>query len=236
MGEVVPSSLGQGAVPAAGGRGQVGTSMQTALQSPSTEPSSLLQPDSCSYCIVSYSFIFSSYFFLFSPLLPALLLLSLHSPRRLWPLWQPTDERSWVYSPLHYSAQLHSVSDEESDTVSVPETRAGCPLRHGQSWGSLQAELAEGAAVASVQLGAVAWLRRSPGAALAAGELCCAGREPIQLNRGLSAGKAWGLQVLQAWRRCWGMQSKQAALLAPLLVLGIWWAQTKANAGRTLGR
>ncbi|NWS22453.1 PI51C kinase, partial [Pachyramphus minor] len=28
----------------------------------------------------------------------------------------PTDERSWVYSPLHYSAQLHSVSDEESDT------------------------------------------------------------------------------------------------------------------------
>lgn len=210
--------------------------MQTALQSPSTEPSSLLQLDSCSYCIVSYSFIFSFYFFLFSPLLPALLLLSLHSPRRLWPLWQPTDERSWVYSPLHYSAQLHSVSDEESDTVSVPETRAGCPLRHGQSWGSLQAELAEGAAVASVQLGAVAWLRRSPGAALAAGELCCAGREPIQLNRGLSAGKAWGLQVLQAWRRCWGMQSKQAALLAPLLVLGIWWAQTKANAGRTLGR
>ncbi|NWT02479.1 PI51C kinase, partial [Mionectes macconnelli] len=28
----------------------------------------------------------------------------------------PTDERSWVYSPLHYSTQLHSVSDEESDT------------------------------------------------------------------------------------------------------------------------
>ncbi|XP_074926933.1 phosphatidylinositol 4-phosphate 5-kinase type-1 gamma isoform X5 [Chelonoidis abingdonii] len=28
----------------------------------------------------------------------------------------PTDERSWVYSPLHYSAQVHSVSDEESDT------------------------------------------------------------------------------------------------------------------------
>ncbi|NWR93426.1 PI51C kinase, partial [Furnarius figulus] len=28
----------------------------------------------------------------------------------------PTDERSWVYSPLHYSAQLHSVSDEASDT------------------------------------------------------------------------------------------------------------------------
>ncbi|XP_043391571.1 phosphatidylinositol 4-phosphate 5-kinase type-1 gamma isoform X3 [Chelonia mydas] len=28
----------------------------------------------------------------------------------------PTDERSWVYSPLHYSTQVHSVSDEESDT------------------------------------------------------------------------------------------------------------------------
>lgn len=73
-------------------------------------------------------FIFSFYFFLFSPLLPALLLLSLHSPCRLWPLWQPTDERSWVYSPLHYSAQLHSVSDEESDTVSVQQPCAGCPV------------------------------------------------------------------------------------------------------------
>lgn len=73
-------------------------------------------------------FIFSFYFLLFSPLLPALLLLSLHSPRRLWPLWQPTDERSWVYSPLHYSAQLHSVSDEESDTVSAQGTCAGCPV------------------------------------------------------------------------------------------------------------
>ncbi|XP_053228280.1 phosphatidylinositol 4-phosphate 5-kinase type-1 gamma isoform X2 [Podarcis raffonei] len=28
----------------------------------------------------------------------------------------PTDERSWVYSPLHYNTQIHSVSDEESDT------------------------------------------------------------------------------------------------------------------------
>ncbi|XP_072834058.2 phosphatidylinositol 4-phosphate 5-kinase type-1 gamma isoform X4 [Pogona vitticeps] len=28
----------------------------------------------------------------------------------------PTDERSWVYSPLHYTAQIQSVSDEESDT------------------------------------------------------------------------------------------------------------------------
>ncbi|XP_073180634.1 phosphatidylinositol 4-phosphate 5-kinase type-1 gamma isoform X2 [Lepidochelys kempii] len=34
----------------------------------------------------------------------------------------PTDERSWVYSPLHYSTQVHSVSDEESDTVSVQES------------------------------------------------------------------------------------------------------------------
>uniref|UniRef100_A0A803YHT3 Phosphatidylinositol-4-phosphate 5-kinase type 1 gamma n=1 Tax=Meleagris gallopavo TaxID=9103 RepID=A0A803YHT3_MELGA len=99
-------------------------------------------------------------------------------------IYFPTDERSWVYSPLHYSAQLHSVSDEESDTVSVRETRAGCLLCHGHSVGSLQAELAEGAAVASVQLGALAWLQRSLGAALAAGELCCAGREPIQLSRG----------------------------------------------------
>ena len=36
------------------------------------------------------------------------------------PALQPTDERSWVYSPLHYSAQAHSASDGESDTVSVP--------------------------------------------------------------------------------------------------------------------
>ncbi|XP_039205414.1 phosphatidylinositol 4-phosphate 5-kinase type-1 gamma isoform X5 [Crotalus tigris] len=28
----------------------------------------------------------------------------------------PTDERSWVYSPLHYNTQIQSVSDEESDT------------------------------------------------------------------------------------------------------------------------
>ncbi|ETE61122.1 Phosphatidylinositol-4-phosphate 5-kinase type-1 gamma, partial [Ophiophagus hannah] len=27
----------------------------------------------------------------------------------------PTDERSWVYSPLHYNTQIQSVSDEESD-------------------------------------------------------------------------------------------------------------------------
>ncbi|XP_063003426.1 phosphatidylinositol 4-phosphate 5-kinase type-1 gamma [Elgaria multicarinata webbii] len=29
---------------------------------------------------------------------------------------QPTDERSWVYSPLHYNTQIQSVSDEESET------------------------------------------------------------------------------------------------------------------------
>ncbi|XP_036168835.1 phosphatidylinositol 4-phosphate 5-kinase type-1 gamma isoform X6 [Myotis myotis] len=31
-------------------------------------------------------------------------------------IYFPTDERSWVYSPLHYSAQAHSASDGESDT------------------------------------------------------------------------------------------------------------------------
>ncbi|XP_032992547.1 phosphatidylinositol 4-phosphate 5-kinase type-1 gamma isoform X4 [Lacerta agilis] len=31
-------------------------------------------------------------------------------------IYFPTDERSWVYSPLHYNTQIHSVSDEESDT------------------------------------------------------------------------------------------------------------------------
>ncbi|XP_059687637.1 phosphatidylinositol 4-phosphate 5-kinase type-1 gamma [Gavia stellata] len=52
-------------------------------------------------------------------------------------IYFPTDERSWVYSPLHYSAQLHSVSDEESDTVSVQETCAGCPVGRGWSLCSL---------------------------------------------------------------------------------------------------
>ena len=36
---------------------------------------------------------------------------------------QPTDERSWVYSPLHYSAHAHPASDGESDTVSAPAAR-----------------------------------------------------------------------------------------------------------------
>ncbi|XP_070601813.1 phosphatidylinositol 4-phosphate 5-kinase type-1 gamma isoform X6 [Erythrolamprus reginae] len=31
-------------------------------------------------------------------------------------IYFPTDERSWVYSPLHYNTQIQSVSDEESDT------------------------------------------------------------------------------------------------------------------------
>ncbi|XP_074163711.1 phosphatidylinositol 4-phosphate 5-kinase type-1 gamma isoform X3 [Sminthopsis crassicaudata] len=31
-------------------------------------------------------------------------------------IYFPTDERSWVYSPLHYSTKVHSVSDDESDT------------------------------------------------------------------------------------------------------------------------
>ncbi|XP_075058167.1 phosphatidylinositol 4-phosphate 5-kinase type-1 gamma-like [Mixophyes fleayi] len=30
----------------------------------------------------------------------------------------PPDDRSWVYSPLHYNTQVQSVLDEESDTVS----------------------------------------------------------------------------------------------------------------------
>ncbi|XP_023099533.1 phosphatidylinositol 4-phosphate 5-kinase type-1 gamma isoform X8 [Felis catus] len=31
-------------------------------------------------------------------------------------IYFPADERSWVYSPLHYSAQVHPASDGESDT------------------------------------------------------------------------------------------------------------------------
>uniref|UniRef100_A0A8B9Q6U6 Phosphatidylinositol-4-phosphate 5-kinase type 1 gamma n=1 Tax=Apteryx owenii TaxID=8824 RepID=A0A8B9Q6U6_APTOW len=74
------------------------------------------------------------------------------------------NERSWVYSPLHYSAQLHSVSDEESDTVSVRETCAGCPVGQVRSSCSLcKVSLQEGAAVASA-----AW-----GSCMAVAESCC---------------------------------------------------------------
>lgn len=123
------------------------------------------------YCFLL--FLFSPFICsLFSPLLPALLLLSLHSPHRLWPLWQPTDERSWVYSPLHYSAQLHSVSDEESDTVSVRDTCAGCPVGRGQSlW------------LCPLSMGALAWLQRSPAvtrvSSVAADEISCAGKAGV---------------------------------------------------------
>uniref|UniRef100_A0A8C6NA24 Uncharacterized protein n=1 Tax=Melopsittacus undulatus TaxID=13146 RepID=A0A8C6NA24_MELUD len=84
-------------------------------------------------------------------------------------IYFPTDERSWVYSPLHYSAQLHSVSDEESDTVSVRDTGAGCPVGQGQSlW------------LCPLSMGALAWLQQSPAAAwvssVAAGKISCADR------------------------------------------------------------
>lgn len=39
-------------------------------------------------------------------------------------------------------------------------------------------------------------------------------------RQGLSVGKVWGLQVLQARRRCWGLQSEQAALLTPFWLWG----------------
>uniref|UniRef100_A0A8B9V8I0 Phosphatidylinositol-4-phosphate 5-kinase type 1 gamma n=1 Tax=Anas zonorhyncha TaxID=75864 RepID=A0A8B9V8I0_9AVES len=98
-------------------------------------------------------------------------------------IYFPTDERSWVYSPLHYSAQLHSVSDEESDTVSVQEARAGCPVGQGRTlrslcklalpgellWPLCSMGLLHGHGGALPQLGS----------ALAAGEGCCAGRDPF---------------------------------------------------------
>lgn len=43
------------------------------------------------------------------------------------PALQPADERSWVYSPLHYSTQAPPASDGESDTVSVPTARQPGP-------------------------------------------------------------------------------------------------------------
>lgn len=43
------------------------------------------------------------------------------------PALQPADERSWVYSPLHYSTQAHPASDGESDTVSAPTAHQSGP-------------------------------------------------------------------------------------------------------------
>uniref|UniRef100_A0A8C0EWC3 Phosphatidylinositol-4-phosphate 5-kinase type 1 gamma n=1 Tax=Bubo bubo TaxID=30461 RepID=A0A8C0EWC3_BUBBB len=100
-------------------------------------------------------------------------------------IYFPTDERSWVYSPLHYSAQLHSVSDEESDTVSVQETCAGCPVGRGRSL-----------RCAAAQHGALAWLRQSPAASrissVAAGEIFCSGRDPICSARVVASSKLFG--------------------------------------------
>uniref|UniRef100_A0A2K5PKY6 Phosphatidylinositol-4-phosphate 5-kinase type 1 gamma n=1 Tax=Cebus imitator TaxID=2715852 RepID=A0A2K5PKY6_CEBIM len=42
-------------------------------------------------------------------------------------IYFPTDERSWVYSPLHYSTQAPPASDGESDTVSVAQVRPLAP-------------------------------------------------------------------------------------------------------------
>lgn len=151
-------------------------------------------------------------------MLPALLLLSLHSPRRLWPLWQPTDERSWVYSPLHYSAQLHSVSDEESDTVSVQEARAGCPVGQGRTLRSLcklalQGELLwplcsmgllHGRGGALPQLGSALW-QQVRAAALA---------ETPSARQGLSAVKARGSEVLQTCCCYWDAKEASCPLRA----------------------
>uniref|UniRef100_A0A8C9ABZ8 Phosphatidylinositol-4-phosphate 5-kinase type 1 gamma n=1 Tax=Prolemur simus TaxID=1328070 RepID=A0A8C9ABZ8_PROSS len=52
-------------------------------------------------------------------------------------IYFPTDERSWVYSPLHYSTQAHPASDGESDTVSAARgqgPRVQPPDTQGQAW------------------------------------------------------------------------------------------------------
>ncbi|XP_065508311.1 phosphatidylinositol 4-phosphate 5-kinase type-1 gamma isoform X3 [Caloenas nicobarica] len=110
-------------------------------------------------------------------------------------IYFPTDERSWVYSPLHYSAQLHSVSDEESDTVSVQKRVPGA---HGSRWElafPLHGQLAEGAA-AFTQEGAPAWLWRSPAASqissAPAGEISCTGRDPGCSARVVACSKSFG--------------------------------------------
>ncbi|XP_069336557.1 phosphatidylinositol 4-phosphate 5-kinase type-1 gamma isoform X3 [Eulemur rufifrons] len=52
-------------------------------------------------------------------------------------IYFPTDERSWVYSPLHYSTQAHPASDGESDTVSAARgqgPRVQPSDTQGQAW------------------------------------------------------------------------------------------------------
>uniref|UniRef100_A0A2K6FZ72 Phosphatidylinositol-4-phosphate 5-kinase type 1 gamma n=1 Tax=Propithecus coquereli TaxID=379532 RepID=A0A2K6FZ72_PROCO len=52
-------------------------------------------------------------------------------------IYFPTDERSWVYSPLHYSAQAQPASDGESDTVSAapgPRPESTAPRHPGTGW------------------------------------------------------------------------------------------------------
>lgn len=51
------------------------------------------------------------------------------------PALQPADERSWVYSPLHYSTQAPPASDGESDTVSAPTARSLALRRPEDRWG-----------------------------------------------------------------------------------------------------
>uniref|UniRef100_A0A8C3HV70 Phosphatidylinositol-4-phosphate 5-kinase type 1 gamma n=1 Tax=Chrysemys picta bellii TaxID=8478 RepID=A0A8C3HV70_CHRPI len=82
----------------------------------------------------------------------------------------PTDERSWVYSPLHYSTQVHSVSDEESDTVSVQESSDGRPEGRALNVGC----------GASMRFGAPGL-----GLASAAGGTCMAGVVLLHLRSGL---------------------------------------------------
>uniref|UniRef100_A0A8B9BL54 Phosphatidylinositol-4-phosphate 5-kinase type 1 gamma n=1 Tax=Anser brachyrhynchus TaxID=132585 RepID=A0A8B9BL54_9AVES len=128
-------------------------------------------------------------------------------------IYFPTDERSWVYSPLHYSAQLHSVSDEESDTVSVQETRAGCPVGQGRTlrslcklalqrellWPLCSMGLLHGRGGALPQLGSALW-QQVRSAALA---------ETRSARQGLSAVKARGSEILQMCCCYW--DAKQAS-------------------------
>ncbi|XP_024058993.1 phosphatidylinositol 4-phosphate 5-kinase type-1 gamma isoform X4 [Terrapene carolina triunguis] len=85
-------------------------------------------------------------------------------------IYFPTDERSWVYSPLHYSTQVHSVSDEESDTVSVQESFDGRPEGRALNVGC----------GASMRFGALGL-----GLASAAGGTCMAGVVLLHLRSAL---------------------------------------------------